>query len=677
MSKSARELLSEGGLFSSLIAGFEAREQQVTMADMVTEALHDQGVALIEAATGTGKTLAYLVPAALSGKTTIVSTATKTLQHQLFDKDVPLLKQVFPDLKAVLLKGRNNYLCKLLLEEAEEADGKPAGISMTPDERRHWHAIRTWAVKTKSGDRAELRGIPDESRVWSQLTSSAEHCLGRACEHYESCYLVRAREEAARADLVITNHHLFFADAAIRDRMDVALLPKAEAIVFDEAHHLEETAANFFTVRVSNRRLSLLAGDIDREAEKSLPAEHRDSLNEVLAGLTEAQELFFTLLAETIAQALGREEASSAGRRRGGASRGNFEEQKVRVDSFMEEEIARLATALKDLRIALENVDLAIGQVPFGEVGQQLRDRCDLVSNELETLLVPKSDDFVHLAFIAGSYCALEAVPLDMRPVFRQHVFRKGRTTILTSATLSTDNNFRFLRARLGVHESAQELLLEPVFDYMQQSILFVPDDLPDPRSSEFAAKVATTVEELVTLTEGRAFVLFTSYRNMHDVYRILEKRLPFPLLRQGDSSREELLERFRDEAESVLFATASFWEGVDVPGESLSLVIIDKLPFPNPSDPIHEARERNIVSRGGNGFRDISVPSAVISLKQGFGRLIRRKDDYGIVAILDQRLINKGYGKRFLKSLPRARRTQSREMVRRWWAHKQGEGKA
>lgn len=663
---------SPGGALAQRLENYEAREQQIEMAEAVEHALLHGEKLFVEAGTGTGKTLAYLLPAVRSGRRVLVSTATKTLQHQLMEKDIPLLRRVAGKVDAVLLKGRQNYLC---LSAYDRFVAAPSFRSA--DEERTWRRLKPWAESTETGDRAELDDLPEDLPIWQRVTSTTDQCAGRDCKDYDRCFLFQTRERAATADIVVVNHHLFFADAAVRDRRDMRLLPETEGLIFDEGHHLEETASAFFTVHVSNRSLQAFIDDLRDQLfgkqavlQVGIGAVPTQELEDRVNFLEEVGKAFFELVR------VGMEELQSApsgGRltmRPAPALNLLDEEQRAELPTLQAHAGDALPEHADRVLEAIRAVSATLKEGGFTDAGARLRERIDTWADDLRSVLASKQDTHIHLVTVRRSTVALEAVPLDVRPIFWRHVFGTRGATVITSATLATDGNFRFLRSRLGAPESSLELALAAPFDYMKQAVFYVPTALPAPNAPNFVDSIASEIESLVRITDGRAFVLFTSYRNMRHAHKLLASQWPYKTYMQGEMSRGRLLDEFRRNERSVLFATASFWEGVDVPGDALSLVIIDKLPFANPSDPLISARARNVEATGGNAFRDYTVPQAIIQLKQGFGRLIRSKEDHGIVAILDNRLLSKSYGKRFLDSLPRARRTQDIELVERWWAH-------
>lgn len=644
MAESLSDIFGTGGALSLALERYEERPQQLEMAEAVAGALRERQKVIIEAATGTGKTIAYLVPAILSRRRTLVSTATKNLQDQIFNKDIPFLKSVLPrDFDAVLLKGRQNYLCLWQYEEfSRSPDFKAAGDS------RYWASIRRWAKSTTTGDRAELSRLPDNYATWSELSISADSCTGRKCAHYDDCFVVKARSRAATADIVVVNHHLFFADLSLRSgtKNRVELLPSYDAVVFDEAHNLNDTAASFFGLQVSNFRLSELYSDAERSMLRE--AALTPAVTDACRSLKSAADGFFGAIKRLMPR---REDRvlSEAVFAEGGD---DLERMHARVDE-----------TLNELRSAL---GAASGG---GEVAEKLVQRTETIATELHSLVRREAPDVVYLTETRGRGVFLRAFPIDLQHIFRDLLHSACATQIYTSATLTTDGDFRWFREQLGLSAEVKALPLEPVFDYMKQALLYVPDHLPAPNAPDFVDALAPTIKHLIEITEGRAFVLFTSYRNMNRAWELLSEDIPHTTLLQGTQTRSALLKAFREDAHSVLFATQSFWEGVDVQGDALSLVIIDKLPFSSPFDPVAKARLDHIRAQGKNPFSDHQVPEAAIALKQGFGRLIRHREDRGVIAILDSRIVNKGYGKRFLRSLPRCRRTRDINIVEQWWA--------
>lgn len=638
------------GRLSKRMSGYEPRPQQTAMAESVAGAFTKGERVVVEAATGTGKTVAYLVPAILSGRRTIVSTATKTLQDQIHTKDLPMLAEVLPKrFTAVLLKGRTNYLCWWQYENFR-TDPR----FRRAEDRHWWPAIQKWAAATETGDRAEIRELPDDWGSWADLSIGGDGCLGRECEFYDRCFVVRARQQAADADVIVVNHHLYFADLSLRTNQKAELLPSYEAVVFDEAHNLEEVAASWFGVAVSSWRIADLLGDILRflEREQALTA----AVTMTVADTRDRAKAFW-----------------------GTVKRAAKDEPRVEYGDLADGPLGdEIETAHRALEIKLGLLGQAIeGLNDAGEIGTRLVERVEAIQVELNLLVHREAPDLVYMVEVRGRGVFLQAFPIDVSPILRDLLYATCKTQVFTSATLTTDGHFGFFKKRMGLPKETAELKLEPVFDYMKQALLYVPDDLPPPSAQDFVEQLVPTLERLVNITDGRALLLFTSYRNMNRAFELLAPKLEVTTLRQGDRSRNALLEDFREDTSSVLFATASFWEGVDVQGESLSLVCIDKLPFASPWDPLVKARLKHIEDAGGHPFVHYQVPTAAITLKQGFGRLIRHRDDVGIIAILDQRIVKKSYGKRFLNSLPRARRTRDLDVVARWWAAKTGTGDA
>ncbi len=633
-----------GGLLSSHLDGYEARPQQVEMARQVHEVFGGDGRVVIEAATGTGKTLAYLIPAILSGRRVLVSTATKALQEQIFNKDIPFLQELFKHasprraFKAITVKGRSNYLCKLRFEQFSSVMTfkKKADVAM-------FSRVRRWARSTKTGDRSEVQGLPDDFEPWQHVSATAQQCHGHDCRHFEECFVTRLRREAREADLVVVNHHLFFADLAIKGTGTAEVLPEDDAVVFDEAHHLEQIITSFFGLQVSNYRLVELASDLRRDLE----AEGGMTLQG--ARRVEEAEHFGALFFEAFDVPDGRHALDEILRGRQGV------EIAARFGTLM--------GALSDLAGWVETSNA-------GELSERLHARCVELHDDLEDLMGMKQPTMVYIVERRGRGLFLEASPVDVANLFRRKVLSLPGPQVYTSATLTTGGSFDYLMGRLGMEGLANVKTLElpPVFDYENRALIYVPNRLPEPNHPRFLDGVCQIVEYLIETTEGRAFVLFTSYRNMDEVHARLKDKITHMILKQGEAPRHELLEQFREDIHSVLFGTSSFWEGVDVEGEALSLVIIDKLPFGSPADPLTRARVKLIESQGMDPFRTYFVPSAAITLKQGFGRLIRSRRDQGIVAILDSRLASKNYGRTFLDSLPPAPVVWNAKEVRNWW---------
>jgi ATP-dependent DNA helicase DinG len=637
-SPSLSQFFGPGGVLSQTHPAYEFRRGQLQMAQAVEQALEERRHLIVEAGTGTGKTLAYLMPVIRSGKRVIISTGTKNLQEQLFHKDVPFLEQaLFPEgnrkLSVCYMKGRNNYLCR---KKLYDLTGQPVLNGL--DEIEQYRAIAAWEENTASGDRSELASLPEASALWHKLDARADTCLGQKCSAWDKCFVTEMHRRAMESDIIIVNHHLFFADLAIKQQADGApdagILPEAGAVIFDEAHELEDVAGSYFGILVSAARLEELCRDVEASLQRNRM--YTSGLSGAIKSLRDRSAFFFSLLPE-------------------GEGRFAFENRR----EFLEEngeEFLGLQRALTHIGAELENLPSKPEEVyAFSRRAQEL---------QVQLGFAMESEDRNTVFWIERRRTgreklnvSLQATPIDVGPVLRECLWSKLDTVVLTSATLAVGGGFEYIRQRLGI-EHAKDLVLPSHFDYPNQAILYVPPDLPDPRTQQFSVKAAERIRKLLEITRGRAFVLFTSYAQMRDIYQILLGEVEFPMLLQGDAPKSALLEEFRITPNCVLFATSSFWQGVDVQGEQLSCVIIDRLPFAVPSDPVVAARVKAIDAEGGNAFFQYQVPSAVITLKQGFGRLIRSLHDRGLLALLDNRILKKQYGRVFVESLPNYRRT-------------------
>lgn len=648
--QSIDEILGPDGELADALDTWEHRPAQLEMAEAVEQAFDERVPLVVEAATGTGKTLAYLVPALRSGKTVVVSTGTKALQEQLFFKDIPFLTEHWDEeIKAVLLKGRKNYLCKLRFESMQQ---NPAFRSRK--DAQLWPKIISWANQTDSGDRAEIDGMPDDWATWNDLSVGAEACLGTKCPHYEECWVTKARRNAATARLVVVNHHLFFADLSLKDAGFGELLPHYDAVIFDEAHHLENVATSYFGVQVSNYRFIELAGDVRRALEdEDLDA---PAIEDALDDLDKAQKTFLSDITYGIYD-------------------GRYELEK-HLDGPAGE---MSGDSYHELLGTLKDVERSIAGSPLDEVLPRLAERAGELRGDLQFVMNHANEKYVYFLELRDRGRFLQAMPIDLAELLRKKLLDTHDVMVFTSATLSAGGTFDYFRTRMGIAKRdeegplseeyrIEERLLPSVFDYEDQCVVYVPRRLPEPKHPEYMDGYCTIVEYLLGLTSGRAFLLFTSYRNMEQAWERLADELPYEVMKQGDAPKRELLDRFRDAEHPVLFATQSFWEGVDVVGDRLSMVVIDKLPFANPSDPLVRARLNLIDSEGGNAFAEFSLPQAALSLKQGFGRLIRSRDDRGVVAVLDSRIAHKRYGSYFLESLPPAPVVWRAAGVRDWW---------
>jgi ATP-dependent DNA helicase DinG len=608
------------------------------MAGAVADAIEDGGILLAEAGTGTGKTLAYLVPAILSRQRVLISTGTKNLQEQIFFKDIPTLQRALGvPFTAACMKGRANYLCLHRLDqlgERQEIDGAFLPI------------IREWSRRTETGDRSELNELPEDLPFWNEVSATAETCLGAECPRFDDCFVTRMRQQAAAADVVIVNHHLLCADAAVRQSAHGEVIPACSHAVVDEAHQLEDIATQYFGLSVSTYRLEDLARDVERFAASGAMAapQDRHEVEAAAARLRDRARAFFSDLVL--------------------AHRGNARarhEERVRVTL---QTVAAAHEAAAGLTGALDLVEAPLAlwaaRTPDGEAAdsaaeaQALARRAAEIRDQVRLLVRADDDGYVYFVEFRGSGIFLRATPIDVSGIVRELLFERMKTTVLTSATLTVDGHFGYIRDRLGI-ASAAELKLPSEFDFASQAILYLPQRMPDPRSPDFALAAGRQVIEILRRTKGRAFVLFTSYAALRAVQAIAELALNYPMFVQGTAPRSQLLSRFRQTPHSVLFATSSFWQGVDVVGEALSCVIVDKLPFASPGDPITSARIDAIRARGGEPFDEYQVPLAILALQQGLGRLIRHRGDRGVLAVLDPRLRTKGYGRRFIDSLPPA----------------------
>ncbi len=589
------------------------------MAEAIENALREKHHLIVEAGTGTGKTLAYLIPALLSGKRVIVSTGTKNLQEQLYSKDVPFLQSLFDrPLRVCYMKGRANYLCRQKLYNAEREP-----ILTGLDEMRDFQIIREWEQTTQTGDRAELTQIAESSSTWWKLDARSDTCAGQKCAQFERCFITEMHRRAQESDIVIVNHHLFFADLAVRDQPFGAILPDYTAVVFDEAHEIEDVAGQYFGISVSNLQIQELIKDAAASSRRKFFA--TPELDRALIQLGDRSDEFFRLF--------------PAEGRHGFATHDRFLANHAGI-------YRELLFALEALSTRLELVEGAIEEII------PLVRRTRLLKQALEFWMEGRDSSFVYWTEARGRGLYLQATPIDVSQILPGRLFEKLDTAILTSATLTVAGDFAFLQQRLGL-SNAQTLHVKSAYDYEKQVLLYVPPHLPDPRDSDFTRRAADEIERILEITRGRAFLLFTSYAQMHQVYELLRRRLEYPLLVQGDAPRTALIERFRRTPGAVLFGTSSFWQGVDVQGEQLSCVIIDRLPFAVPSDPVVAARSEDVRSKGGNAFRDYQVPQAALALKQGFGRLIRASSDRGVLVLLDNRIIRFPYGRVFFESLP------------------------
>ncbi len=621
---------ADDGPLAAAFEGFESRPGQRALAAEVARVFSLGGTLVAEAGTGTGKTLAYLLPAVLAGKRVLISTGTHTLQDQIFYKDLPALGQALGlDIQAAYMKGRGNYLCLHRFDRLQEAE---AGLA--PDERQWLGRIVDWAAATETGDRAEIDGLPDEFPMWRELSATSEQCLGRDCPQHADCHITRMRDRAAQADVVIVNHHLLCADAAVRQSAFGEVIPECDVAVIDEAHQLEDVVTQYFGVSISTFRLD----DFVHDATGAVGALAADDARFAVAITETVREI----------QASGRAWLDAARlelRREGNGDRG--------VLSL--EGAERMDLDASRLREMLDRLVSHIRQRP--EVPDDLASaatRAAALADDLKTLMTADDSRFVHFIEARGRGVFVRAAPIDVADIVRDTIVSGRTATVLTSATLTVESSFDYLLGRLGLRDAAT-LQLPSEFDFQTQAVLYLPPNMPDPRAPTFNAAAADAIVGLLQCTKGRAFVLFTSYAAMREVCAAVEPRIPWPVLMQGSAPRSSLLRDFRATPHAVLFATSSFWQGVDVVGEALSCVIIDRLPFASPADPLVAARIASVNAQGGRAFHDYQVPQAALTLLQGLGRLIRSRNDRGVLAVLDPRLTRMPYGRRFLASLPPA----------------------
>jgi len=594
------------------------------MAEEVEAALAEGRHLIVEAGTGTGKTLAYLVPSILSGKRVVISTGTKALQEQLFLKDVPFLQSLFDKPLAVCyMKGRANYLCRQKLYDAEH-EPLLSGVA----EVREYRIIRDWEKETNTGDRSELHEISDQSTLWWKLDAKSDLCAGQKCKQFDRCFITEMHRQALASDIIIVNHHLFFADLAVRDQPFGGILPDYSAVIFDEAHEIEDVAGQYFGISVSNLQVTELTRDASAISRRKLFAS--PELDRSLVQLGDRSEQFFRLFPQE--------------------GRQGFRDHAAFLDRH-ESDYRELLLALETLSARLEIVRDAI------EDTLPLVRRAKLLAQALMFWMESGDPAFVYWVERRGRGLYLQATPIDVSRTLAAHLTERVFPVILTSATLAVAGSFEYAQTRLGL-ETARTLQVASQYDFAKQVLLYVPPHLPDARHPDFPRQAAAEIESILSASRGRAFVLFTSYRQMRQIYELLKDRLDHPTLLQGEAPRSALIDAFRATPGAVLFATSSFWQGIDVQGEQLSCVIIDRLPFAVPTDPIIEARSAAIEQEGGNAFLEYQIPQAALSLKQGFGRLIRSSVDRGVLALLDNRITRQRYGRVFFDSLPAYRFT-------------------
>ena len=645
------EVFGPSGILAAQLPGYEFRPGQLQLAETVMNGLtasvaqRDGAPALLaaEAGTGIGKTLAYLVPAALSGRRVVVSTGTLNLQDQILEKEIPFIKKyIAPDLSAICVKGRQNYLCLYRWHQVAVAPQKKFfGLG------GELAAITEWLGGTSTGDRAELEWLADDSPLWSTISSTASQCLGSNCPDWSACFINRLRRQAARSQVLVVNHHLFFSDLALRRFGNAEVLPRYESVIFDEAHHIEEIATRYFGISVSHYQIIDLARDLDALAEAELPVRSREKTIQLSGALASEADRLATLLA-------------------GQTGRFDLHETVERLPEWplllkeIDDRFTSLAAHLDSLQTG-------------GEIWAGLLGRCLELQSNLRQITGEDADrTMIYWLERRQKTLVLSASPIQVAEELQEYLYSQVSSAVFTSATLKTGDSFSFFLERLGLPADTETMTLLTPFDYQHRTMLYVPDrHFPLPGTEHFADQVVELILSLVHKSDGRALVLFTSLAAMHDAGDYLRDKLAFPVLIQGSAPRAVLLDRFCNDVHSVLLAVASFWEGVDVPGEALSCVIIDKLPFEVPSDPVVRARVNRVREAGGNPFFDYQVPRAILSLRQGVGRLMRSASDRGVLAILDGRLFAKGYGRKFLSSLPASPVTRSLADIEKFWQEK------
>lgn len=655
--RSAQELLGPEGPFAAKFGAYEHRASQLEMAEAVERTLREERVLLCEAGTGTGKTLAYLVPVLLSNKRVVISTATKALQEQIAYKDLPLIARTL-DLapRVAVMKGLTNYVCRRRLAEfqmSEEA-ARPRYASAL-------RVLNQWVGETETGETAELAGLSEDDPIWPQVTSSTDTRIGAGCAYHDECFVTRMRREAESAQLLIVNHHLFFADLALRGPHPASVLPDYDAVVFDEAHQIEDVAGLFFGSRVSRLKTSRLAAELARVIGAVVPSSNAPQQ------LQQASDRFWEVVLRQ------HQDGGPRATVEPDAWRGPLQQAYFAIDVALEGVLGVLRS------IEPSGDELAAARVRPAVLELLVR-RTQTLRDQLASVVDGGAG---MVTWLELSPPALSSTPVDLAPVLSDRVFASIPAVVLTSATLTTGDAtpsgpgsdaatpFHYFRRRFGVSDEvgAEELAVGSPFDFHRQAVLYTPNDLPPARSPAFVEKAADRVRELVAITGGGAFVLTTSHASMQRLYQLLKTRLPRQtVFVQGQAPKQALVAAFRASGDAVLVATQSFWEGVDVPGRALRLVVLEKLPFAVPTDPVVRARSLAIERSGGNPFMELFVPGAAIALKQGFGRLIRTRRDYGVVALLDERVHTKGYAKRLLRALPPVRTTDALTDVEAFW---------
>jgi ATP-dependent DNA helicase DinG len=647
------EIFGKNGKLSACLKGFEPREGQQLMAEAVTDALISAAacdddratVLLVEAETGIGKTLAYLIPALLSGQRVVISTATITLQDQILKKEIPLLSKVLNmEIPALCMKGRQNYLCHY--RWFQHRSSPQTSVTANPDEDK----IESWLAQTETGDRAELSWLPDRTPLWPKISAQSNQCLGGDCPEFSLCFVNRLRKKAGSARLLIVNHHLFFSDLALRQAGFGEILPRYQSVIFDEAHHLENVATSFFGKHFSHFQFLDLLGDLERQGEVDLSPAERDRITAYGRGLKQRLENFAAIFP---------------------AKKGRYPLLPLleKTDTWRES----IESLLKGFGQLAERCVALSG---YGEIWNMFAERTSSLQQNLQHIAGVEqkgADHYVRWYERRERTVSLSATPVKVAEDLERCLYSSVDSIVMTSATLTTGGDFKYVRERLGLDASIKTLCLHSPFDYQGRTLLYVPElGFPEANAKNYADLLNERIYQILQMSRGRALVLFTSFRAMELVADYLDNKLDYPVLVQGTASRAALLDEFREKTDSVLLAVASFWEGVDISGESLSCVVIDKLPFEVPSDPVIQARMKAIEADGGKPFFQFQVPRAILSLRQGVGRLMRSNTDRGVIAILDIRLYSKGYGRIFRESLPPSPVVRSVEEIERFFADEQ-----
>jgi len=626
-SHSIEKILGRNGRLAHSLKGFEYRPSQVRMAQLIDGCIQNKTYTIVEAGTGTGKTLGYLIPLVLSEKKAVISTGTKNLQEQIFLKDIPLLEKVMVSkIDALLMKGRTNYLCRYkYLRYISQSS------LIVPEKEIIRKRIEEWLKTTMFADRAELHWLSDDDPLWEEISATSEQCLGSECLHMEECYLNEVRRKAVQSQLIIVNHHLFFADLKVKKGGFGEIIPRFQVAVFDEAHKIEEIATTYFGESLSTMQLMQFMKDLEKEVNGSKKKNFKKHLDLIGKGIRNLQTIF--------------DDSDVRGQMNG-------------------ETLSKIHEGpSRDIRNGLNFIQQQAALKDFCSTSfQTLSNRAEEMVQSLEKIFTFHDPNWLDWYEKQKRGITFHASPLDISQTLQELLYDKVKTIIFTSATLSTNGCFDYTRSRLGLNGNIEEGIYPSHFDFKKQALLYIPKDLPLPNEPDFSQKIANRIKDILKITSGRALILFTSYHNLNQVHEILNENIPYTVYKQGDAPKTVLLERFKQETHSVLLATGSFWQGVDVPGDSLSCLIIDKLPFDSPGDPLVAARIEAIRARKGNPFMEYQLPTAIISLKQGMGRLIRQSSDKGVLAIMDMRIITTRYGRFFLDSLPPV--TVSHELV-------------